>query len=54
VRNALSGERAYDRAVAEAIKAGKPIPTRAPAGMEVYTGQQVEGREAVREFGTGK
>src|SRR5207248_1385611 len=26
VVNALSGERAYDRAVAEAIKAGKPIP----------------------------
>jgi hypothetical protein len=54
VRQALSGERAYDREVAEAIKAGKPIPTRAPTGMEVYTGQQVEGREAVREFGTGK
>ena len=54
VRQALSGERAYDREVAEAIKAGKPIPTRAPTGMEVYTGQNVEGREAVREFGTGK
>ena len=54
VRDALSGERAYDRAVAEAIKAGKPIPTRAPTGMEVYTGAPVAGREAVREFGTGK
>jgi hypothetical protein len=54
VGNALSGERAYDREVAEAIKAGKPIPTRAPGGMEVYTGAPVEGREAVREFGTGK
>jgi hypothetical protein len=50
VKNALSGDRAYEREVAEAIKAGKPIPTRAPIGMEVYTGQQVEGREAVREF----
>ena len=54
VGNALSGERAYDREVAEAIKAGKPIPTRAPIGMEVYTGQAVEGREQVREFGTGR
>jgi hypothetical protein len=54
VGNALSGERAYDREVAEAIKAGRPIPTRAPIGMEVYTGQAVEGREQVREFGTGK
>ena len=54
VRNALAGERAYDREVAAAIKAGKPIPTRAPTGMEVYTGQNVEGREAVREFGTGR
>jgi len=54
VRQALSGERAYDKEVADAIKAGKPIPSRAPTGMEVYTGQNVEGREAVREFGTGK
>ena len=54
VRQALSGERAYDAEVAAAIKAGKPIPSRAPTGMEVYTGQNVEGREAVREFGTGK
>ena len=54
VGNALSGERAYEKAVAEAIAKGLPIPTRAPAGMEVYTGAPVEGREAVREFGTGK
>jgi len=52
VGNALSGERAYEREVAEAIRAGKPIPTRAPIGMEVYTGQAVEGREPVKEFGT--
>ena len=54
VGNALSGERAYERAVANAIAKGLPIPTRAPAGMEVYTGAPVEGREAVREFGVGK
>jgi len=54
VGNALAGERAYDRAVAEAIAKGLPTPTRAPTGMEVYTGAPVEGREAVREFGTGK
>jgi len=54
VGNALSGERAYDRAVAEAIKAGRPIPSRAPTGMEVYGNAPLEGREQVREFGTGK
>jgi hypothetical protein len=54
VGNALSGERAYDREVAEAIKAGKPIPARAPIGMEVYGNAPLEGRERVREFGTGK
>ncbi len=54
VGNALSGERAYDKAVANAIAKGLPIPTRAPIGMEVYTGAPVEGREPVREFGTGK
>ena len=54
VGNALSGERAYEKAVADAIAKGLPIPTRAPTGMEVYTGAPVEGREAVREFGTGK
>jgi hypothetical protein len=54
VGNALSGERAYEKAVANAIAKGLPIPTRAPAGMEVYTGAPVEGREAVREFGFGK
>jgi hypothetical protein len=54
VGNALSGERAYERAVAEAIKAGRPIPPRAPTGMEVYGNAPLEGREQVREFGTGK
>ena len=54
VGNALSGERAYDRAVAEAIRAGKPIPSRAPTGMDVYGNAPLEGREQVREFGTGK
>jgi hypothetical protein len=54
VRNALSGERAYEREVAEAIKAGRPIPARAPTGMEVYGTAPLEGREQVREFGTGK
>ena len=54
VGNALSGERAYERAVANAIAKGLPIPTRAPIGMEVYTGAPVEGRETVREFGLGK
>jgi hypothetical protein len=54
VGNALSGERAYDREVAEAIKAGRPIPQRAPIGMEVYGNAPLEGREQVREFGTGK
>ncbi len=54
VGNALSGERAYDKAVANAIAKGLPIPSRAPIGMEVYTGAPVEGRETVREFGFGK
>jgi len=54
VGNALSGERAYEKAVADAIAKGLPIPTRAPIGMEVYTGAPVEGRETVREFGFGK
>jgi hypothetical protein len=40
----------YDRQVAEAKAKGLPIPKRA-MGMEVYTGQAVEGREEVREFG---
>jgi hypothetical protein len=50
VGNALSGERAYEKAVAEAIAKGLPIPPRT-MGMEVYTGGPVEGREPVREFG---
>jgi hypothetical protein len=45
---------AVARGLVAAIAKGLPIPTRAPAGMEVYTGAPVEGREAVREFGTGK
>jgi hypothetical protein len=53
VRDALSGERAYEKAVAEAVAKGLPIPPRT-TGMEVYTGGPVEGREPVREFGTGK
>jgi len=53
VRDALSGERAYDKAVAEAIAKGQPIPPRT-MGMEVYTGGAVEGRQPVREFGFGK
>jgi hypothetical protein len=54
VGNALSGERAYERAVANAIAKGLPIPPRTSTGMEVYTGGPVEGREPVREFGFGK
>ena len=54
VRNALSGERAYEREVAAAIAAGKPVPQRAPVGMEVYGNAPLEGREQVREFGTGR
>ena len=53
VRDALSGQRAYDKAVAEAIAKGQPIPPRT-MGMEVYTGGAVEGRQPVREFGFGK
>jgi hypothetical protein len=53
VGNALSGERAYERAVASALAKGLPIPPRT-TGMEVYTGGPVEGREPVREFGFGR
>jgi hypothetical protein len=53
VGNALSGERAYEKSVADAIARGLPIPLRT-MGMEVYTGGPVEGREAVREFGVSK
>ena len=54
VGNALSGERAYERAVANAIAKGLRIPPRTSTGMEVYTGGPVEGREPVREFGVGR
>src|SRR4029078_13250823 len=50
VNYALSAEREYDRKVAEARAKGLPIPPRT-MGMEVYTGQAVEGREEIREFG---
>jgi hypothetical protein len=53
VGNALSGERAYDRAVAEAKAKGLPVPPRT-MGMEVYSGQAVEGVQPVREIGFGK
>ncbi len=47
---ALSGERAYERLVADAKAKGLPIPPRT-MGMEVYSGTPVEGREPVREIG---
>jgi hypothetical protein len=47
---ALSGERAYEKMVAEAKAKGLPIPPRT-MGMEVYSGGQVEGRQPVRELG---
>jgi len=50
---ALSGERAYEKMVADAKAKGLPIPPRT-MGMEVYSGAAVEGREPVREFGGGK
>jgi hypothetical protein len=50
VKYALSADREYDRQVAEAKAKGLPIPNRV-MGMAVYTGQAVEGREEVREFG---
>jgi hypothetical protein len=50
VKYALSAEREYDRTVAEAKAKGLPVPPRT-MGMEVYTGQAVEGREEIREFG---
>ena len=53
VGNALSGERAYERLVAEAKAKGLPIPPRT-MGMEVYSGQAVEGVQPVREIGFGK
>jgi hypothetical protein len=53
VNHALSGEREYERAVAEAKAKGLPVPPRT-MGMEVYSGQQVEGAQPVREIGFGK
>jgi len=50
VKYALSAEREYDRKVAEAKAKGLPVPPRT-MGMEVYTGQAVEGREEIRELG---
>jgi hypothetical protein len=53
VGNALSGERAYERLVADAKAKGLPVPPRT-MGMEVYSGQAVEGVQPVREIGFGK
>jgi hypothetical protein len=53
VSYALSGERAYERMVADAKAKGLPIPART-MGMEVYSGAAVEGRQPVREIGAGK
>jgi hypothetical protein len=50
---ALSGERAYEKAVAEAKAKGLPIPPRT-MGMEVYSGAPVEGRQPIREIGGSK
>ena len=50
VKYALSADREFDRQVAEAKAKGLPIPQRV-MGMAVYTGQAVEGREEIREFG---
>jgi len=50
---ALSGERAYEKMVAEAKAKGLPIPPRT-MGMEVYSGAPVEGRQPLREFGGSK
>jgi hypothetical protein len=53
VNHALSGEREYDKAVAEAKAKGMPVPPRT-MGMEVYSGQKVDGVQPVREIGFGK
>jgi len=50
VGQALSGERAYEKQVAEAKAKGLPIPPRT-TGMEVYSGAPVEGRQPIREIG---
>ena len=49
VGQALSGERAYEKQVAEARAKGLPIPPRT-TGMEVYSGAPVEGRQPAREY----
>ena len=53
VGNALSGERVYDQAVADAKANGQAVPPRT-MGMEVYSGGNVEGRQPVRELGFGR
>lgn len=50
---ALSGERAYERMVADAKAKGLAIPPRT-TGMEVYSGTSMEGRQPVGELGGGK
>ena len=47
---ALSGERAYEKLVADAKAKGLPIPPRT-MGMEVYSGAPVQGVQPVRELG---
>ena len=53
VSSALGGERAYERAAADAVAKGLPVPPRT-TGFEVYSGANVEGRQPVREIGTGR
>jgi len=53
VNHALSGEREYEKLVAEAKAKGLPVPPRT-MGMEVYSGQAVEGVQPVREIGFGR
>jgi hypothetical protein len=53
VSSALGGERAYEREVADAVAKGLPVPPRT-TGFEVYSGGRVEGRQPVREIGTGR
>jgi hypothetical protein len=49
-RESRSGERVYEKQVAEARAKGLAIPPRT-TGMEVYSGAPVEGRQPVREIG---
>jgi hypothetical protein len=53
VNHALSGEREFEKAVADAKAKGLPVPPRT-IGMEVYSGQKVEGVQPVREIGFGR